>query len=42
VLRAAAVKRTGKSDWRLTGLPRHWSAVADYAASACITSVNWL
>jgi len=33
---------TSKSDRRPTGLPRLWSTVADYAASACITGVNWL
>ena len=42
VLRTAAANCTNESDWRPTGLPRIWSAVADYAASACITGVNWL
>jgi len=42
VLRAAAANRTSESDRRPTGLPRLRSAVADYAASACITGVNWL
>jgi len=35
--RAAAANRTSESDRRPTGLPRLRSAVADYAASACIT-----
>jgi len=32
--------RTSESDRQPTGLPRLRSAVADYAASACITGVN--
>ena len=39
VLRAAAANRTSE-DRRSTGLPRLRSAVADYAASACISGVN--
>jgi len=39
VLRAAAANRTSESDWRPTAI-RLRSAVADYAASACITGVN--
>jgi len=42
VLRTVATNHTSKSDRRPTGLPRLRSAVADYAASACITGVNWL
>jgi len=42
VLRAAAATRNSESDRRSTGLLRLRSAVVDYAASACITGVNWL
>ena len=39
---AAMPNRISESDHRPTGLPRLRSTVADYAASACITGVNWL
>jgi len=42
VLRTVAANHTSESDRRPTGLLRLRSAVADYAASACITGVNWL
>ena len=42
VLWAAAANRTSESYRRPTRLPRLRSAVADYAASASITGVNWL
>jgi len=42
MVRATDANRTSESDRRPTGLPRLRSAVADYAASACITGVNWL
>jgi len=40
VLWAAAANRANESDRWPTGLPR--LRIADYAASACITGVNWL
>jgi len=42
MLRATVANHSSEGDRRATGLTQLQSAVADYAASACITGINWL